>query len=76
MVPQRALAAQILVLHQVRSAPSWQPIATFPESAGALDDPPFAYAAIVPTVLCLAPLLKEWVASRKRQRHPLLPNRL
>jgi hypothetical protein len=41
MVSEFALAARILVLHQVRSAPSWQPkIAAFPESTGALYDPP------------------------------------
>ncbi len=41
MVPERHLAAQISVLHQVSSAPSWPPkIATFPESVFALDDPP------------------------------------
>jgi hypothetical protein len=73
MVSKRALAAQILVIYHVSGAPK---LATFSDPTGALYDPRCVTAAIVPTVLCLAPLLKEWAASRKRPRHPLLPNRL
>jgi hypothetical protein len=41
MVPEHHSAAQISGLHLASSALSWPPkIATFPESEGALDDPP------------------------------------